>query len=399
MKIAKIILACAVAAGIVNPVSAQEQEKTKFSIAPCGRILMDGAFYTSPNRVDFTEEDGSISSRRMFKEGLSIPDVRLGVKMAYGNWKAHIDIGYAYSKIGLKDVFFEYDFNDKHLIRFGSFIHQFGLQSSTSSSMKITMEEPFSNAIFNDPRQLGVMYQYFGDKFMGSASFHVEPKVTSLMLTPNQFTQEGYGVRSRLVARPVHENGKVVQVGLSGAFGTPQNNGNPDFHDSFTFAADFPTSVARQTALATEISNSMNLWKCSPELLLAYGPLALESQYYYVQVNRRDDLKAFKAQGAYATVRGLILGGDYGYSMTDGGLATPRPGSLEAVASYNYTKLSDPKSGFFGGNLNDASLTFSYYVNKYMIARLHYSYTHTWNRAGHAPVSVNGFMARFQVIF
>ena len=44
-------------------------------------------------------------------------------------------------------------------------------------------------------------------------------------------------------------------------------------------------------------------------------------------------------------------------------------------------------------------MTFNYYINKYMIARLHYSYTHTWDRAGAKPMTLNGFMARLQVIF
>lgn len=394
-----VLLSLATIALCVAPAMAQDSDSPKFTITPTGRILMDGALYASPNHVEFTEDNGTETTRRMFKEGFAIPDVRLGVKMSYGNWKTKIDVGYAYGKVGLKDIFVEYDFNKQHLIRFGSFIHQFGLQSSTSSSMKPTMEEPVSNAVFNDPRQLGVMYQYNGDKIMATASLHMEPKASTMILTPDQFTQEGYGIRSRVIARPIHEPGRTIQIGISGAFGTPQNSGDPDTHNSFTFAGNFPTRVSQQKALSATVTDAMNLWKFSPELLLNYGPLALESQYYYVQANRRNNLQAFRAQGAYATLRGLILGGDYDYSMPDGGLATPRPRSLELVGSYNYTNLSDAKAGIYGGRMNDLSVTLNYYINKYMIARLHYSYTHTWNRAGADLVSVNGFMARFQVIF
>ena len=38
--------------------------------------------------------------------------------------------------------------------RVGNFVHQFGLQSSTSSSMKVTMEEPASNEAFFNPKVL-----------------------------------------------------------------------------------------------------------------------------------------------------------------------------------------------------------------------------------------------------
>ncbi len=371
------------AAGIANA----QNDEPKFKINPTGRILLDGALYASPQKSEF-------------KDGFAIPDVRLGAKMQYGKWKAKIDVGFAYNKVGLKDVYFEYDFNDQHLIRGGSFIHQYGLQSATSSSMKVTMEEPISNAVFNDSRQIGLMYVYNGDKFFGTASAHVEPKATTVVLRPDQFTQEGYGFRSRLVARPLHEEGKVVQVGFSGGFATPQNvNDSETPHNSFQFKSNFPTRVAQVTAIDATVDHAMNLWKFTPELLLSYGPVALESQYFFQRVNRRNNLHAYTAQGAYATVRGLILGGNYGYSMADAGLATPRKGSLECVVSYNYTTLTNSAAGIYGGRLNDLSCTFNYYINKYMLCRLHYSYTHTWGRAGAPSMTLNGFMARLQVIF
>ena len=384
MLMASMLLALA-----ALPAGAQDNgdaEKPKFKVTPTGRILLDGALYASPQK-------------EMFKDGVAIPDVRLGAKMSYGKWSAKVDIGYAYGKVGLKDIFIQYTFNEKNLIKGGSFIHQYGLQSSTSSSMKPTMEEPVSNAIFNDPRQLGVMYEHSGDKFLATASAHVEPSATTFILKPTQFTQEGYGFRSRLVARPFHTDGKIAQVGISGAFGTPQRTNDPDTHDSFQFKSNFPTRVAQVTALDAKVDHAMNLWKFTPELLLAYKKVALESQYYFVRVNRRQDLHAFTGQGAYVTLRGIILGGDYGYNMIDGGIATPAPKTLEVVADYNYTKASDAAAGIHGGRLNDFSLTFNYYINKWMIARLHYSYTHTWDRTGVEPITLNGFMARLQVIF
>ena len=381
-----IFLASAALLCVPAALMAQDDEP-KLKINPTGRILLDGVLYASPQKYEF-------------KDGFAIPDVRLGAKAQYGKWKAKIDVGFAYNKVGLKDVYFEYDFNEKNLLRGGSFIHQYGLQSATSSSMKPTMEEPISNAVFNDARQIGLMYVYNGDKFFGTGSVHVEPKATTVVLRPDQFTQEGWGFRSRLVARPLHETGKVVQVGFSGGFATPQNvNDTNTPHNSFQFKSNFPTRVAQVTAIDATVDHAMNLWKFTPELLLNYGPVALETQYFFQRVNRREGLHAYTSQGAYATLRGLILGGDYNYSMPDAGLATPKKGSLECVLSYNYTSLTDASAGIYGGRLNDLSCTFNYYINKYMIARLHYSYTHTWDRAGVGSMTLNGFMARLQIIF
>ncbi len=387
MKTSTILASMLLLVGSSAAMAQNESSEPKFKINPTGRILLDGALYASPQK-------------ELFKDGVAIPDVRMGVKMSYGKWKAKIDVGYAYGKVGLKDCYMEYDFNENNFLRAGSFIHQYGLQSATSSSMKPTMEEPVANAVFNDSRQIGLMYLHSQDKYLGTVSVHAEPSAMTVVLTPTQFTQEGYGIRSRQVWRPIHSDGTTVQVGISGAFGTPQRSGDPDEHDAFTFKSNFPTRVAQVTALNATVDNSMNLWKFTPELLLSYGPVALESQYYYQRANRRDNLHSFTGMGAYATVRGLLLGDKkYAYSMLDGGLATPNKGTLEVVANYTYVTLSDSQAAIYGGRMNDLSVTFNYYINKYMLCRLHYSYTHTWDREGAPNISLNGFMARLQVLF
>ncbi|MCM1290794.1 MAG: porin [Prevotella sp.] len=383
----------------VQGIAAQDSEEPKLEIKPTGRILLDGALYASPQK-------------ELFPDGVAIPDARLGVKMKYGKWSAKIDVGFAYNKVGLKDLYFQYNFKDNSFLRLGSFIHQYGLQSATSSSMKPTMEEPVSNAVFNDSRQIGLMYEYANDKFLATASMHAEPKSTTVILNPSQFTKEGYGFRSRLVYHPICETGKVAQIGFSGGFATPQNvNDATTPHNSFQFKSNFPTRVAQVTALDATVDHAKNLWKFTPELLLNYGPVALEAQYYFIQVNRRQiridgvpevaipKLKPFRGQGAYCTLRGLLIGDSYSYATMDGGLATPKPGSLECVLDYNYTSLTDSKASVYGGRMNDFSVTFNYYINKYMIARLHYSYTHTWDTNFAGPRDLNGFMARLQVIF
>ena len=72
------------------------------------------------------------------------------------------------------------------------------------------------------------------------------------------------------------------------------------------------------------------------------------------------------------------------------------------MLGYNYTNASDSRAGIFGGISNDASCTLNYYINKYMIARLRYSYTHVRDRHFDTLLPsrhVNMLEARFQVIF
>ena len=89
-------------------------------------------------------------------------------------------------------------------------------------------------------------------------------------------------------------------------------------------------------------------------------------------------------------------------SMGDAGVATPTPHSFEMVLMYNYTNASDASAGIYGGITNDASCTFNYYINKYMIARLRYSYTTVRDRYINNMLDrrhVNIIEARVQIKF
>lgn len=356
----------------------------KIEIKPSGRILMDAGVFSTDNEH--------------LVNGMAIPDMRVGVKASYGAYKAKIDIGYAYGKVRMKDIFVERQLGKYNLVRLGYFVHQYGLQSSTSSSMKISMEEPASNEAFFNSRLIGAMLVHSKGDFFGTMSFHVEGE--AMKKTTNESGKQGYGMMSRLVYRPLRQDGSIFQVGLSGAFETPRYNDDEALnHKSFVLKSNFPTRIAKVTAQEAKISDADWLYKFTPEVCAAYGRLGLEAQYFYVNVQRKNGQRDFKASGAYAMLRGLLIGKNYEYSENDSGISTPAPGSLECVLGYNYADLSDHKAEILGGRQNDASLTLNYYINKYMIWRLRYSYTHVSDRAGFANQSVNTFQTRFQILF
>ena len=209
------------AMGLIMATAVNAQEEPKLSIKPSGRILFDAAYINPQNQKD------------ELKSGVAIPDMRVGVGFSYGKWKAKLDIGYAYGKVGLKDVFVQYDFDKLNSIRGGYFIHQYGFQSSTSSSFKETMEEPQSNAVFNNDRTLGVMYEYNGKKFLATASVIVE---TEAMKRPtDEIGNEGIGAQTRLLYRPFTERGKMFQVGVSGGIdGARYSSTEGQNHKQFT---------------------------------------------------------------------------------------------------------------------------------------------------------------------
>ena len=215
------------------------------------------------------------------------------------------------------------------------------------------------------------------------------------------------GMMSRLLYRPRREEGNIFHVGISGAFETPRygeikdNTGKVTGipHSSYVLKTPFPTRIAKVTAQQANIDNATFLYKFSPELLFAKGNWGLEAQYYYLNVNRKSGFEAFDASGAYAMLRTIIKGSPYAYADADGGIATPKAGAMELVAGYNYTDLSNAKAGILGGRLNDYSLTFNYYINKYMIWRVRTSYTAVGYRAGKENTNLSLIETRLQIKF
>lgn len=387
------IIMTAAAAMLAMSATAEETSEPKFTIKPTGRILMDGAVYLGGND-DYSKDEGT---DKKFVDGVAIPDLRLGVKAGYGKWKAKIDVGFGYGKVSLKDVFIEYDFNDNHLVKVGYFVPQFGLNSETSSSMKPSYEEPSSNEFFYaNPRLLAASYVFNKDKYFAAVTAFAE--ANAMKQNATEMDKQGWGAETRLVWRPLHADGNAFQVGCSFNYSTPTE----DDHSAFSYSSNFPSRVSKVNLLTANIDHARGLFKMTPEVLFIKDNFAVEAQYYYMNVARKDGLHNYRAHGAYGLFRTLLLGGRYGYSMGDCGMATPPAKSLELVLGYNYTNASDSRAGIHGGISNDASCTFNYYINKYMIARLRYSYTNVRDRyvEGLLPKRhVNTIEARLQIIF
>ncbi|MDE5887572.1 MAG: ATPase [Muribaculaceae bacterium] len=381
----KFISAAIFASLLISGASAQETHK--FKVSPTGRILVDGALFASPEKESFPD-------------GMAIPEVRIGGKLTYDSWSAMMDVSYAYNKVGMRNAWIQYDFNPGNSIRVGNFIHQYGLQSN-SSSQKCTMEQPIASALFTPGLQLGLMYVHYQPSFYAAASFHVEATAIKEIVNAPLFNQQGYGLLTRLAWRKNPRRDMVVHAGISGGFATPQRRleDGEDVHDGFLMSAIFPTKVVQRQAVGTTVTHSRNLFKFTPELLLSYGRMAFEGQYFFQQINRRDNLNAFISQSGYATLRGQIIGKGYTYSTSTAMLAIPAPKTLECVLNYNYSTLSDPNAGIFGGRANSMSVTLNYYFNPYITARLNYSYTHAWDHISSSPATLNAFQARLMVLF
>ena len=362
------------------------QEEPKLTAKPSGRILFDAAYINPQHQED------------ELKSGVGIPDMRVGVGFTYGQWKGKIDMGYAYGKVNMKDVWLQYDFDKENFVRGGYFIHQYGFQSSTSSSFKETMEEPQSNAVFNNDRMIGLMYEHSENKFLATASVVVE--TDAMKQTTDQIGNEAIGAMTRLLYRPYAERGKMFQVGISGGIEGARYSSKEELnHKQFTLATRWPTRVAKVNSQEALVTDAKTLYKFSPEIMYSYGRFAIIGQYYLNNISRDNNLESFVGSGAYVTLRTLVKGREYSPNMNDGGIATPDPGNMELCLQYNYTSLSDHTAGIYGGYLNDWALCYNFYPNKYMIWRVRASWTKVTNRSGFADNEVSILETRLQVKF
>lgn len=379
LKMKKIIVL--VLAWLVSmPLFAQD----KLKLSPIGRMVLDAGCFDS-------KVEG-------LNNGVVIPDLRAGVKASYGDYQAKFDIGYAKGKLSLKDIYIQKNFDESNSLMLGYFYPHFGLQAMLSSSKKAAMEEPIADGMFNGNRRISAMYIYGKDAFWGAFTLAVEEE--AMKKTTDQTGDQGYGILTRLLYRPYRESGRILHLGISGAFDTPKYNEDDVLnHKSFVFEGSYPTQIADVTAVEAIVPDAKQMWRFTPEICAAHGRMAVEAQYYYAKVNRKNGLPSYQASGTYLQLRGLLKGKAYEYDAKDSWLSTPGQGSWECVLGYSYTDLNDAECKIYGGRMNDASLTLNYYVNKYVTWRLRYSYTHVGGRSGFGNQTVNAIQTRFQFVF
>jgi len=368
------------------------EAQDKLQVTPIGRIHVDGALYFPP-------EDG-------FSHGASIPEVRAGVRAAYAKWMARIEVGYSYGKISMKDIYIQRSLGNSSFMRLGYFIPQFGIRGGGSASYKPAMLPQVSESFFRTmTRKIGLGYTRHSSKYFLSAMAFVGGR--SLTLNASEQGRVSAGGSIRGVWHPIARQGSIAHIGMSVSYETASHTrlindaGDEEASAGFrTYSASFPTTVSKVPMLEAHVTDAVGDWKISPEVTLSKDRFALESQFYYMNLPRHSKIPAYHAVGAYGMLRCLLFGDRrYKYSETESALALPSPKTLELVAGYDYTNADTHAAGIEGGISNDWNITLNYYINKYMLARLRYSYTDIRNSSVCGRRGVNIIQARLQFVF
>lgn len=358
----------------------------KLTITPMGRFYLDGAVYST----DKTE----------LGNGVYMSDARVGLKAKYQRFDMKVDIGYAGSKVSAKDIFLQYSFVKNSYIRAGHFAEPFGLDHMESSSNIKFLTANATSFAFSPGRKLG--FEYIGwnkNMWVGAGVFG-----DGDALNNSKGGNDGYSVTGRYVLNPLQQDGKILHLGVAGTVRKADANGYYDDGKKYPRAVNFSsrlnTNVEKEKVLNATISDASYQSKFAVELIAAYGPVYLQAEYFNAHVNRKDGLKSYKASGAYAQVGFLAIGDRYTYAPAWARMASPKPKSLEFAVRYNYTDLNDNKADIYGGRMSDISAAVNYYLNKYVVLKMDYTYASFGNK-GPAMLNehVNVAQARIQVVF
>lgn len=355
-------------------------------ITPTGRFYLDGASY-----IDDETDLGN---------GVYMNDIRVGLKAKYKQFDIKVDVGFAGGKVSAKDVFAQYNLNKSSYVRAGHFAEPFGIDHMESSSNIKFITANASSFAFSPGRKLGI--EYIGwNKYMwvGAGLFGDGDSMNNSI-----DGDDGFSATGRWVFNPLQKKGEIFHLGLSGSYRKADAAGYDADGEankkSIAFGSRLNTNVEKRKGLNAVINNADYQAKYAIELIGAYGPVFLQAEYFNALVERKNDLPTYKASGAYAQIGLLAIGGDYAYSASWARMAAPKPKSLEFVLRYNYTDLNDDNSGIKGGVMSDWSFAANYYLNKYVMFRLNYSYMSLGEKNPFAAgEDIHSLQARVQVVF
>ncbi len=356
-----------------------KSEAEDFEWRITGRALFDAGFFGSDS-VDLGN-------------GVAVGDVRLGALVHFlQNWTGKIEVGFAYNKVGLKDTYIGYKEKD-HSVKVGHYYEPFGTEIQTATTAYRFMNVSTTSTALGDKRKVGATYMYNRKYVTAVGGIFGETDLEN-----SKGFDSGYSLAAQVIARPLYDEEKLIHIGLSARFGTPDQ----EKREKLVYKAGAPTYVLsreKNMFLKAEISQVINQWRIGYDLILLYKRFYFQTEYLGAFVNRWG-ARNYRGHGVY-TQFGYLLGGDkqYRYSRSNGWVENPNAKNWELLFRYNVTDLNDKSAGIMGGLAQDITFGVNYFFNKYIVAKLNYTYMFTDRYAVNGEENVNYLQARLQLKF
>lgn len=352
----------------VNPLLkyVSKDEKVKASIG--GRLFADVAYYHS----DWTP----------MNSGAAISDARIHAALEYGKWYFYADFGFGKGEFAQKNLFAQYTFKASekgvHLIKAGYYNEPSSMSQMTSSYNYHFITRPSSVQALAPSRSLGATYKFFNKNF-----FFDQGIFAQLKYNEQKEGYQGLSLSSRWLWKPVNDGHTLFQLGTGLRY--QRINGGEIYQDgvyttNMHVSANMQTYVDATTEfLSCDLPWAKDAFTISPEFLLKTDRLFARGEFMWKKVWKdRDDQTLFESglggqqswqnlegwrsgnllrpttlNGAYLELGYLLCGKAYTYDDEYGLLkGMGDKNSLELVARYSYTNLTDITNGdvFLYGN-------------------------------------------------
>ena len=282
-----------------------ESKDGNFAFRVGGRVQVNAATYAEDK---LNHNDGTEMRRaRLFAEGTLWHD--WGYKLEYD----FVNTGSA----GITDAYLDYNGIGGWKIRTGHFKEPFSLQNMTSAKY-ITFMERALPYVFTPGRNIGLGVSTSGKNWSFATGIFGEG-----IDGASDNNDEGFGTSGRATFAPVYAEGRLVHLGASASYRATGSS------DSFRIR-ERPESHVTDTRLVDTGSvgiDTNDYARFAGEAALVYGSWALESEYYYLALNRDLagnpdlDFSGYYLQGSW-----FLTGESMNYKSEDGtfGKITPR---------------------------------------------------------------------------
>jgi len=366
-----------------------------FKLKIGGRIQQDWGWFTEDKEIRDTIGDQV--------DGAEFRRARIGLSgTIYNNIDFKMEYDFAGSgRPSFTDVFVELkEIPVVGNFRVGHFKEPFSLEELTSSNY-ITFMERSLPTVFAPSRNTGMMlHNTLADKRMTWAA--------GIFRNANDFgdsegdetTEGGYSFSGRLTGLPWYEEEgrKLLHTGFGysyqNAFANKiQYRETPEMHmaDRFVDTGAFDAEAAHLFG---------------PELALVYGPLSLQTEYIFANVDLEDgggsdpDFSGFYVYGSY-----FLTGENRRYSTKSGSFDMVKPkknfkwgesvGAIELAARYSALDLAD--EDISGGRLQDTTVGVNWHLNPNMRIMLNYVHSEADVKGEDGSADLVGL--RFNVFF
>jgi len=334
-----------------NPEIAAQDNSYKWRIG--GRLHADAIAFNSDIR-----DAGS---------GTQIRRARIGITGTFRkDWQAKFEYDFTGSgRGGIRDAYLRWSGQIPVAVTAGHFKVPFSLEEMASTNDFPFMERSLANAPVASllSRQVGIgVSARIRDTMTLSGMVYS----TGGAAAPGGDVDEGYGAGGRATFAPINKPGRLVHLGLGGAYlNAAQNLKTPAF--SSRPETGFGLNILETGSLGSATGPVKGISLLGLEGAVMYGPLSLEGEYILTDVTRRAladaDFSGFYIQGSY-----LLTGESRRYNLNKGALSGPRPatvfgqggiGAWELAMRFSRLDLNDGTVS--GGRADDLTIGVNWY--------------------------------------